>query len=107
TSPRRSERLDVFGAVLSLLGMASVLWGIIEAPEYGWTDWRIGMAFGVGFVLLGVFLAWELRSRAPMLDVRLLKNRRFTAASLTVALTYFGLAGTLYLLASYLQVVRG
>ena len=50
-------------------------------------------------------MAWELRVREPMLDVRLFRNRRFSAASGAIALAFFALFGTIFFLTQYLQMV--
>jgi EmrB/QacA subfamily drug resistance transporter len=100
-------RVDFLGALLSILGLASLLWGVIEAPVKGWGSTTILSAFLVGFVLLGAFVWWELHSANPMLDMRFFRNPRFSAASGAVSLTFFSLFGSLFLLTQYLQSVHG
>jgi EmrB/QacA subfamily drug resistance transporter len=102
-----APRLDPFGALLSIVGLASLLWAVIEAPGRGWgsTSTVAGLAFGA--VVLGGFVWWELHVSSPMLDMRFFKNPRFTAASMAVALTFFSLFGSLFLLTQYLQSVHG
>jgi EmrB/QacA subfamily drug resistance transporter len=102
-----APRLDPFGALLSIAGLASVLWAVIEAPTRGWGSQTILTAFVVGFAILGAFVWWELHYSSPMLDMRFFKNPRFTAASGAVALTFFSLFGSLFLLTQYLQSVHG
>ena len=102
-----APRLDPLGALLSITGLTGVLWAIIEAPGHGWTSGPILAGFGVGFALLAGFLAWELHTDHPMLDVRFFENPRFSAASGAVTLTFFSLFGTLFLLTQYLQLVLG
>jgi len=100
-------RLDPVGAGLSIAGLTALLYGIIEAPSYGWADSVTLTAFAIGAVLLGAFVAWEQHIDHPMLDVHFFENPRFTAASLAVTLTFFALFGALFLLTQYLQVVLG
>ncbi|MGI8776050.1 MAG: MFS transporter [Acidimicrobiales bacterium] len=102
-----APRLDPIGAGLSIAGLTSLLYGIIEAPSYGWTDAKTLAAFAVAVVLLGAFVAWEAHIDHPMLDVHFFDNPRFTAASLAVTLTFFALFGALFLLTQYLQIVLG
>ena len=64
-------------------------------------------AFAVAAVAIAAFIAWELRVRQPMLDVRLFRNRRFSAASGAIALAFFALFGTIFFLTQYLQSVLG
>jgi len=99
--------LDPVGAVLSMAGLSSLVYGIIEAPNRGWGDpqtiaWILG-----GLAVSLVFVAWELRSRAPMLDVRLFASRRFGGANLALTITSFALMGVLFSLTQYLQLVLG
>jgi predicted MFS family arabinose efflux permease len=64
-------------------------------------------AFAAAVALLAVFAAWELRASQPMLQLRLLRNRRFSAASAAIALAFFALFGALFFLTQYLQLVLG
>jgi EmrB/QacA subfamily drug resistance transporter len=100
-------RADLPGAALSTLGLTALLWGIIEAPDRGWTSTSILAAFAAAGALLALFAAWELRTDAPMLDVRLFANRRFSAASGAITLAFFGLFGVLFFTTQYLQNVHG
>jgi len=102
-----APRLDPLGAVLSIAGLAAVLYAVIEAPSHGWTSPQILAAFAFGVLTLGAFMAWELHCSSPMLDVRFFKNPRFTAASGAITLTFFTLFGMLFLLTGYLQSVLG
>jgi EmrB/QacA subfamily drug resistance transporter len=102
-----APRLDPVGAVLSMIGLASMLWAIIEAPGNGWGSPKTigGIAFGA--VVLAAFVAWELHHPTPMLDMRFFRNPRFTAASAAIALTFFSLFGAFFVLTQYLQSVHG
>ncbi|HET7035204.1 MAG TPA: MFS transporter [Thermomicrobiaceae bacterium] len=98
-------QLDPPGALLSIAGLAALLYAIIEAPNRGWTDPAILAVFGVAVVLLGLFALWELRTPHPLLDTHLFENARFTAASVAVTLVFFALFGTIFFLTQYLQFV--
>ncbi|WP_332666725.1 MFS transporter [Aeromicrobium sp.] len=100
-------RVDVVGAALSIVFLTSVVWGLIEAAERGWTDSTILAAFALGGAVLAVFLVWERRVRQPMIDIAIFRNLRFSAASLSVTLVFFGLMGTVFMLTTYLQTVLG
>ncbi|MFT3851575.1 MAG: MFS transporter [Ilumatobacteraceae bacterium] len=102
-----SPRLDPLGTSLSLFGLVAVLYAIIEAPSHGWTNPGILGAFGVGTVLLGTFVWWELHTDHPVLDVRLFKNMRFTGASVAISLVMFALFGSIFFLTQFLQFVLG
>jgi EmrB/QacA subfamily drug resistance transporter len=99
--------LDPVGAVLSILGLAALLYGIIEAPSNGWTSVTTLGAFGAAAVLLGVFGWWELRTSDPMLELRWFRNPRFSTASGAITLVFFAMFGTFFLFSQYLQLVLG
>ncbi|HJV09623.1 MAG TPA: MFS transporter [Acidimicrobiales bacterium] len=99
--------LDPVGALLSIVGLVVLIWGIIEAPGRGWTEGATLASFAVAAVLLGTFIWWERRSDHPMLDVQFFANPRFTAASTAVTLVFFALFGSMFLQTQYLQFVLG
>ncbi len=102
-----APRLDPFGALLSIVGLVVLLYGIIEAPLKGWTDSRTLACFFAGILVLGVFLLWESRIDHPMLNVGFFKNPRFTAASVGIAMVFFAMFGATFLLTQYFQFVLG
>ena len=102
-----TPKLDPVGALLSIVGLSVVLWGVIEAPTNGWTSPEILVAFAVGAAILAAFIRWELTTESPMLNMHFFQNPRFSAASGAITLTFFTLFGTLFVMTQYLQVVRG
>ena len=98
---------DPVGSVLSIVMLGSLVFGIIEAPDYGWgstrvlTSLAIALVSGVGFVL------YELRAEHPMLDPRLFRFRGFSIGSLTITCAFFCMFGTFYAFSQYLQFVKG
>ncbi|NEW42148.1 MFS transporter [Nocardia cyriacigeorgica] len=105
---RSSEvgRLDLPGIALSIAGITLLVWAIIEAPRYGWLSATTLTAAAGGVLLLAAFIAWELRTRAPILDMRLFRNRRFSLPALAIAVGYFSMFGFLFLITQYFQGVR-
>jgi EmrB/QacA subfamily drug resistance transporter len=97
--------LDLLGAVLSIGGLVALVYTIIEAPARGWTDPLVLSGFGVAAVLLTLFLWWESRIENPMLRLSFFRNPRFSAASAAIALVFFAMFGTIFLLTQYLQFV--
>ena len=83
------------------------MWGVIEAPHSGWTSSAVLAAFGIAVLAGGLFVVRELRTRYPMFNVRFFRDPRFTAASVTVMLTFFALIGFVFLATQYLQFVLG
>ena len=102
-----AERLDPVGAVLSMVGLVLVLWAVIESPTSGLTDTTVVTVFGIGAVVVAVFIVWELRIDHPMLDMHFFRNPRFTAANIAVTLVYFAMFGQMFVMNQYTQVVLG
>ena len=102
-----SPRLDVVGALLSISGLGSLVWSIIEGGDLGWTARPTVVGAVVAVISLASFIAWERHVDEPMLDMSFFADRRFTAASLSVMLGYFALFGTLFLMSQVLQFVLG
>ncbi len=102
-----ARRPDPGGTVLSIAGLGTLLWGIIEAPVDGWTDPAVLAALVGGALLIATFVMWELRSDHPMFRMDFFSNARFSAASLSVSLVFFALFGAMFLLTQYLQSVLG
>lgn len=103
----KAGRFDPLGAILSIAGISLLTWSIIEAPQHGWgSATTAGGIFG-SVVILSVFAWWQSRRPDPMLDVRLFRNPRFSAASGAIALAFFGLFGFIFMITQYFQVVRG
>jgi EmrB/QacA subfamily drug resistance transporter len=102
-----APRLDLRGFALSIAGLTALVWAIIEAPDRGWTDGAVLGALAGAAVVIAAFVAWELRAPAPMLDVRLFRKPRFSAASVSISLAFFALFGLIFFLTQYLQSVLG
>ena len=103
----RADRLDPIGSVLSIVGLASFLYGVIEVPAKGWTNTEVMAGFGLGIATITAFILWERHTDHPMLDMKFFKNPRFTAANTAVTLTFFAMFGSLFLMTQYWQFVHG
>ncbi|NMM84005.1 MFS transporter [Rhodococcus sp. SRB_17] len=100
------SRVDTLGIVLSITGITLLVWAIIEAPRYGWlSSTTLGVGIGAVAILIG-FVAWELHTASPILDMRLFRNRRFALPALAIAIAYFSMFGFLFLITQYFQGVR-
>jgi DHA2 family multidrug resistance protein-like MFS transporter len=75
--PRRGGRLDLPGAGLAILGAASILWGLIEAPDSGWLSVPVLTALTVGLLTTAAFVVWERACTAPLFPVRLFGSPGF------------------------------
>jgi EmrB/QacA subfamily drug resistance transporter len=109
--PRSREKihapLDPFGALLSIAGLSTLVYGIIEAPDNGWLSTQTLVTFAIAIVILLGFVAWEFRTKEPMLDLRFFRNPRFTAATTAITMVFFAMFGTYFIIAQYMQFVRG
>lgn len=98
--------LDVVGAALSVAGLGLMLAGIIEGPSRGWDSPLILGSLAVGAVLVVAFVWWELHTRLPMFDVRIVLRPVVATAAATLAVAYVCFTGMLFLLPQYLQYVQ-
>ena len=110
-SPRSKDEgatpLDPVGALLSMVGLAALLFGIIEGPEEGWTSDRVVGAFVVAAVVLLAFFVWERRNRHPMLPLAFFRDVRFSVGAGVITFAFFAMFGFFFLFTQYLQFVRG
>ncbi|KKI90734.1 MFS transporter [Bacillus sp. SA1-12] len=100
-------KLDVYGAFLSLMGVASLLYGVSEAGKDGWTDPFVLSTIIVGVAAITAFVIQQLKSENPMLDFRVFKYDMFSLSNvISVVITVAMYAG-MFLLPIYLQNLRG
>jgi EmrB/QacA subfamily drug resistance transporter len=102
-----TPRVDVIGAILSVLGIVALVYSIIEAPNQGWGSARTLAGLAAGAVILVGFIAWEWRRRAPLLDPRVFARRGLAAGSLSIFVQFFALFGFIFIVLQYLQLIRG
>lgn len=100
------HRLDVHGLILSGGFMGLLVYTIIEAPGRGWGATASREGFTGAALLLIAFIISERRAAEPMLDVRLFKDLRFSAASAAVTVAFFTLFGFIFLMTQFFQFVR-
>ena len=102
-----APRIDRAGFALSAAVVGLLVYTLIEAPNHGWGSPRTIGSFGLTGVLTAAFVLWERRTEQPMLDLSLFRNPRFTAASVSVAVSFFALSGFIFLVTQYFQFVKG
>jgi len=103
----RAPRMDVPGLVLSSAAMATLIYTIIEAPGRGWSSALSLGGFALAVALFVGFVVRERSASEPMLDLRLFANPRFSAASGSVTVAFFSLAGFIFLITQYFQFIHG
>ena len=77
-----ARRLDWIGAILEVLGVSGIVYGIIEQPIRGWTDAQVWGPITGGAVLVVAFVMWQLRTRFPLVDLKLFASARFSSATM-------------------------
>src|SRR5947209_8672747 len=81
----------------SIAGLATLVYGIIEAPDNGWASTQTIVTFAIAVAILGAFVWWEFRAKDPMLDLRFFKNPHFAAATTAITLVFFAMFGSYFL----------
>jgi len=100
-------KLDPVGAVLSIVGIVAIVYGLIEAPEVGWASPETLTSFAVGVAILTGFVFWELHSDEPMLDMRYFKKPAFSTGTGGMILVFMAMYGVMFLITQYFQLVLG
>lgn len=99
---------DVPAALISLIGMASLMWGIKHlAAKMTVTDPAGLIAIVLGLICIVVFVVRSLRRTTPLIDMTLFRNRSFTGGIIVALGSMFSMAALLFLLAQWLQLVDG
>jgi len=99
--------IDPIGAILSIIGIVALVYGLIEAPGHGWASTPTLVAFGVAAVVLLAFVLWELHTETPMLDIRYFRNPAFSTGTGGMILIFMAMYGLIFLLTQYLQLILG
>src|SRR4051794_13917693 len=98
--------LDVPGVVLASAGLFGVVLALVRGNSLGWTSGYVLTSLVVGLALVVGFVAWERRTPAPLLPMRLFASPGFTATNIASVLMFFGMFGSIFLLAQFLQTVQ-
>ena len=98
--------LDLPGLVLASVGLLGIVYGVVRGNDHGWTSATVLPPLVIGAALVAAFVAWELRAREPMLPMHLFRSRGFTMTNAASLLMFFGMFGSIFLLAQFLQVVQ-
>jgi EmrB/QacA subfamily drug resistance transporter len=102
-----NDSLDLPGVALASAGLLGIVWGLVRGNQVGWASTEIVSALVGGSIVLALFVLWEFRAPAPMLPLRFFRNRTFTAANVASLLMFFGMFGSIFLLAQFFQTVQG
>jgi len=100
------QRLDLVGLGLSSVGVLAIVWGVVNGADDGWTSGGVLGSLIAGVVLLAAFVGWESRTAAPMLPLRLYRNRAFSVVNVVWFTFSLGVFGSVFLLSQFFQVVQ-
>jgi EmrB/QacA subfamily drug resistance transporter len=103
----RARRIDPVGQVLVVIALASLTYAIIEAPREGWLSAEITGLFALSLAAFGALIAYELRRREPLIEIRFFRSAPFSGASAIAVCMFAAIGGFLFLNTLYLQDVRG
>jgi EmrB/QacA subfamily drug resistance transporter len=99
--------LDLRGLALAAPGLLGITYAVIRGQALGWTSSTILASFIAGFGFLIAFVAWERRAAAPMLPMRFFRSRGFVATNGLSFAMFFGMFGSIFLLAQFFQTTQG
>ncbi|HET7310247.1 MAG TPA: DHA2 family efflux MFS transporter permease subunit [Mycobacteriales bacterium] len=100
------QPLDLPGVVLASVGLFGLVLGLVRGNTLGWTSPYVLAALAAGAGLLLGFVGWERRTSTPLLPMRLFASRGFSATNAASVLMFFGMFGSIFLLAQFLQTVQ-
>jgi EmrB/QacA subfamily drug resistance transporter len=100
-------QLDLVGAGLSIVGVSSLVYGLIQAPDKGWSSPQTLAAFALSAIVLTVFVLWESHTSEPMLDMKYFRNPAFSTATGGMILVFMSMFGVMFLITQYFQLILG
>lgn len=100
-------RLDITGTLLASGGLFGIVYALIRGPIDGWTSATVLTGLIAGTALIGGFVHHGIRAKAPMLPMRLFRNRAFSGINAASLLMFLGMFGSIFLLSQYMQGVLG
>lgn len=101
------HKFDLFGSVLSVAAVIGLIFFLHEGAGRGWLAPGTLVSLLVGVGAATGFVMWELRHRAPLLDIRFFRKRSLSSGSVSL-LTWFGVqAGVFIVLYPFFQAVLG
>ncbi|HKD93981.1 MAG TPA: DHA2 family efflux MFS transporter permease subunit [Gaiellaceae bacterium] len=98
--------LDLPGLGLASVGLLGIVWGLVRGNAHGWTSAGVVLPMIAGALLVAGFVAWERRAPAPMLPLQFFRERTFALTNVASFLMFFGMFGSIFLLAQFFQTVQ-
>jgi len=100
---RKQARIDIVGAWLAALGLAGTVFGLIEQPKFGWGGTLVWLPILIGVLLLWSFVAYEDRTREPMLPLSLFRIRNFSFGNAATTFIYAALSVATFVVVVFVQ----
>jgi len=100
-------RLDIPGLALVTAGALGLVWGLVRGNQAGWGSAEVLGALVAGAALVAAFVAWELRTREPMLPMSLFRSRAFASGNAAIFFTFASLFSAVFFFAQLLQIGLG
>ncbi|MFB7894242.1 MFS transporter [Microbacterium sp. NPDC056044] len=100
-------RIDVPGALLAAAGVLALVHAIVRGNDDGWDSFGVIAEIVLGALLIAAFLWWQTRATAPLMPLRLFRDRSFSITNIVGFAFSFGTFGAVFILIQYLQVVQG
>jgi EmrB/QacA subfamily drug resistance transporter len=107
TVPQVKGRLDWAGALTVLIGLTGLIYGLMNGPSGGWTEFPIIVSLAIGILSLGMFIMIETRKSEPLVYLKIFRYSLVTGANLVTLLVYFGLNGITFFTVLNLQQIQG
>ncbi len=105
TPENKKQSLDVFGAISVTAGLMALVYGLVKAPQYGWTSGHTIGTLGVAAILLTAFILNEWRTKHPLMPLRIFKNRNVSTGNLMQLPVTAGMFSVFFYLTLYLQQI--
>jgi EmrB/QacA subfamily drug resistance transporter len=100
-------RLDPLGVTLVTVGLFGIVFGLVRGNSHGWSSGQVLSGLIGGSLLVLAFVAWQARARTPMVPLSLFRSRGFSVVNAVALVMAFGMFGSVFLGAQYLQTVQG
>ncbi|MFF0341188.1 DHA2 family efflux MFS transporter permease subunit [Kribbella sp. NPDC004875] len=99
--------IDWLGILLSSAGLAALVYGVTKAGETSWTAGVTVSFLALAVVLIAGFLVWQRRNSAPLIELRLFRERVFTGGAVLLTVSVFAIFGLLFTMPQYFQGIDG
>ncbi len=99
--------LDWLGAALATIGLGGVVYGLIESPRVGFSNWMVLLSLVGGFISLALFVINEARTKNPMVPLDLFRSRDFSGTNLLTLFLYAALSGMMFFFTLNLIQIQG